>query len=84
MSYLSSLVTSWSARRSLAADAANPAQAPIIYPAPTLDNAATQCSAQDVQACDALLDDFLDGVPDELSLIDLACYNESLSPSKVT
>ena len=84
MSYLSSLVTSWSARRSLAADAVNPDPAPIIYPAPTLDNAATHCSAHDVQACDALLDDFLDGVPDELSLIDLACYNESLSPAKVT
>ncbi|MFK7698764.1 hypothetical protein [Pseudomonas caspiana] len=36
-------------------------------------------SSHDMQACDAYLDDFLESMPKELTLIDLACYTHAPS-----
>ena len=81
---LSSLVTSWSARRGAAALDARAVAAALSETSSDLDAPAVHFSQQDVQVCDSLLDEFLESMSGDISLIDLACYSESLPLSKVT
>lgn len=81
---LSSLVTSWSARRGATAHDAHSVAATFSETSSALDAPAVHFSQQDMQACDALLDEFLESMSGDISLIDLACYTESLPLSKVT
>jgi hypothetical protein len=81
MFYLSSLVNSLSAWRcsTAASQSHEPASATDTAP---VDHSASSFSAQDMYVCDAHLDDFLEVIPGELTLIDLACL--TVPPSQIT
>lgn len=77
---LSSLVSSLSPWRCTIDQPQHEEQTSAAPSVSTHDNNIPSLSAQDIQACDAHLDDFLESMSGEFTLIDLACHTDCPSP----